>query len=374
MIIYILFIFLHNLSESYQISGIFFDITGNIQFWLSVLITVYISLIFFIAARRIEILFSDNIINNLRHHKYEDDYSKKVYLKKLSEMQKYTRSLAKFKKMLNETDNYEPDNLEDKKLKDMVDTFKSERHKKKLTAINVNTYKKNQLESNNYVNNYKDDDNKYNDNEIVINSVRKINNGDVNQVHIKQSKRDNNYDINLRPRLYSENLQDFRAPQESDDSFDRVMVNDKYSNNNFNSNALYHKKVKTLVEKLNKRRTIEYDEENDNKNNKHVYKDNNKADIEQFIKDENVNYIEDFGDAVSDSKFIIEPMSNNNVTMQRINRNKNKIIENINDQMESNDTNIIPPDRNPLIHDYPLEISEMFESEEFDQNNNKRNI
>jgi hypothetical protein len=74
--------------------------------------------------RRYGVLFSDNIINNLRNRRYENNYVKKTYIKKIEEMNKYKRSLAKFKKIYRLHDDYEPDNLNDKKIKDIVSTFK----------------------------------------------------------------------------------------------------------------------------------------------------------------------------------------------------------------------------------------------------------
>src|SRR5690348_8726035 len=108
-----------------QASGILWDVLFNIQFWLTMVLTSFITLIPVIVSRHSELLFSDNIINNVRHKRYERDYLKKTYAKKLSEMQKYSRSVAKFKKIYMQNADYEPDNLADKKMKDVVDYYKS---------------------------------------------------------------------------------------------------------------------------------------------------------------------------------------------------------------------------------------------------------
>jgi hypothetical protein len=88
--------------------------------------------------RRFGGLLNDNIINNLRQRRYETNYAKKTYIKKIEEMNKYKRSLAKFKKIYRLQDDYEPDNLADKKIKDVVDTFKRSRTTK---TTNRDTYK-----------------------------------------------------------------------------------------------------------------------------------------------------------------------------------------------------------------------------------------
>ena len=79
--------------------------------------------------RRWEILFSNNIINNLRHKKYEEDLEKKKYLKKMNEIGRFTRFITKFRSMFTKTHEFEPDNLTDKKFKNIVDGFKSSRTK-----------------------------------------------------------------------------------------------------------------------------------------------------------------------------------------------------------------------------------------------------
>jgi hypothetical protein len=134
MMIYALFIIFHEKRNYDQLSGATYDCIGNLQFWMALVITVYISLLPYIVISRFEIHFTESLVNNLRHRKYEHDYAKKKYMRKLSEMQKYTRSVAKFKKIYNLNDDYEPDNLADKKIKDMVDTYKSS----KVKSLNLN--------------------------------------------------------------------------------------------------------------------------------------------------------------------------------------------------------------------------------------------
>lgn len=125
IVVYFIFFFLENATNSGDISGILFDIIANFQFWLAVIFTIYVSIIPFLIARRIEIHFSDTLVNNLRNRNFENHYDKKKYMKKLNEMQKFLRTFAKIRKISMLDDNYEPDNLADKKIKDFLDTYKS---------------------------------------------------------------------------------------------------------------------------------------------------------------------------------------------------------------------------------------------------------
>jgi hypothetical protein len=144
-LIIVLFIFIHDLTYYDQLSGLLIDIIGNLQFWLTLLVTCYISILPQVILRRYGVLFNDNIINNLRQRKYENTYVKKTYIRKIEEMNKYKRSLAKFKKIYRLQDDYEPDNLNDKKIKDIVDTFKrtktTQKSSKVGTTIKVNVNK-----------------------------------------------------------------------------------------------------------------------------------------------------------------------------------------------------------------------------------------
>ena len=125
IVVYFIFFFLHNATNSGDISGILFDIIANFRFWLAVILTIYISIIPFLIARRVEIHFSDTLLNNLRNRNFENHYDKKKYKKQLNEMQKFLRTFAKIRKISMLDDNYEPDNLADKKIKDFLDTYKS---------------------------------------------------------------------------------------------------------------------------------------------------------------------------------------------------------------------------------------------------------
>lgn len=276
ILVYIIFIFIHNTSDSYQVSGYLFDIVGNIQFWLGLILTNYIAIIPFLIMRRYELFFSDNLINNIRYNKFEDDYMKKVYIKKLSEMQKYTRSLAKFKKIYNENVNYEPENLADKKIKDMVDTFKSTRPRKSLKNIRKLEEREKIIEMNN-------------EGESPPKVVKPV----------EANKNENNLNINLIPIA--------------------------------NTNNLYQRKVSSLVEKLNKRTSMDTQQEE-----------------KQFGYFENFEEVE-------------------NTKTKKVDKNKqraNKRMITLFDDNELPDEVYMPVTKDPIVHDYPVEISEMFDSEQ----------
>lgn len=115
------------------------DIIDNYKFWLIVTITSAIGGIPYKLLRRYERLFSDDIINNLRQKKFDQDYAKLYYTKKIEQINRYTRSIAKFKKILKSDNNYEPQNFADKKLKDFVDNFRQTKTKINLPQ-NLNLY------------------------------------------------------------------------------------------------------------------------------------------------------------------------------------------------------------------------------------------
>lgn len=135
-----------------QVGGILFDIISNLQIWLVILLTSAICVMPYIFTRRWEALFSIDLINNLRKNKYEQDYNKKTYIQKIENMTKYTRSIAKFKKIFNLKDDYEPENLVDKKVKAAVDDFKTRYRQSKILNLNKKDYS---INNNNILNIHK---------------------------------------------------------------------------------------------------------------------------------------------------------------------------------------------------------------------------
>lgn len=141
-----MFLFIHNAENSGQLSGITFDCLGNIFFWITTIFTSAVCLIPFFIARRIEYHFSENIINNLMQKKYQHDYAKKIYGKKLEQMTKCTRSIAKFKRMYKANNNeIEVDNYRDKKMKEIVDMYKTNKKSQMKISTHPDQYKQSTL-------------------------------------------------------------------------------------------------------------------------------------------------------------------------------------------------------------------------------------
>jgi hypothetical protein len=120
----------HNARNSGEISGISGDIVSNPLFWSITLMTSAVCLVPFYVTRRADLHFSENIINNLRQKKYEQNYAKKIYIKKLEQMTKATRTIMKFKRLYKDQ-NMETDNYADKRMKEMVEAYKSNKIKQK---------------------------------------------------------------------------------------------------------------------------------------------------------------------------------------------------------------------------------------------------
>ncbi len=127
--------YIHNLRNTGEVSGITQEITGNPLFWIALSLTSTIALVPFYIARRADLHFSDNIINNLKRKKYEQNYAKKIYIKKLEYETRKTRTLMKFRRLYKER-NLNPDNFADKRMKEIVDEYRINRKiKEKSTNI-----------------------------------------------------------------------------------------------------------------------------------------------------------------------------------------------------------------------------------------------
>lgn len=149
---------IHELRNAGEISGITGDICGNLNFWLTILITSVLAIFPFFIVRRHEYLFSQTIINNLRQNKYEIEYAKKKYVNKIAQLTKYTRYLAKFKKLMKQDPNkVELDNYVDKRMMDIVEMYKStkknEKQKKQEDDKNVGSphHNENVINSMNFI-------------------------------------------------------------------------------------------------------------------------------------------------------------------------------------------------------------------------------
>ena len=125
---------IHNARDAGELSGITGDIVSNPLFWFTVGMTCGLCLVPFYVARKGDFHFSENIISNLRQRKYEQNYAKKIYIKKLEQMTKATRTIMKFKRLYKE-ENPDTDNYADKRMKEMVEAYRSNKLKQKKEEI-----------------------------------------------------------------------------------------------------------------------------------------------------------------------------------------------------------------------------------------------
>jgi hypothetical protein len=126
----IIFVFIYASTGTENLGIYTYDIIAGIQFWFILLISTSMCLIPVIISRKVYLLFSINIINNIRNRKFEDDYLRKTYIKKLENMTKCTRSLAKFKKIYKADNDFLANNYADKKMKDLVELYKTLKNEK----------------------------------------------------------------------------------------------------------------------------------------------------------------------------------------------------------------------------------------------------
>ncbi len=148
--IIIVFIFIHESLKSGELSGITNDIIWTGNFWAVTMLSSAITCLLFLIVRRFDFLFSDTIINSIMQNKFESNFTQKLYKKKLEEIRKFRRSVAKFKKIL-KMKNEEFDNLSDKRFKDIVDAYKRNHPVDKKSNLNV----KKETNEKNYLNNTK---------------------------------------------------------------------------------------------------------------------------------------------------------------------------------------------------------------------------
>lgn len=133
----ILFGVIYGLSGDDELGLYTFDTLSDWNFWLILICCIHLCLIPIYFSRYFDFLFSDTIINNLRNHRTQNDFAKKMYIKKIEHMTKCTRSLAKFKKIYNALDEYKADNFADRKMREIVQLYKST--KKKTPSTNYDS-------------------------------------------------------------------------------------------------------------------------------------------------------------------------------------------------------------------------------------------
>ena len=120
------------------------DIYGTLNFMiknlnnlLTYIITCWICLLFFYILRRGEFFFGGFILNKIKLKQF-DIFIEKFYQKKVEQMTRVLRNVAKFKRFYyNKQEDIQEDNLNDQKMKKIVDEFKDKQKK----YININLKK-----------------------------------------------------------------------------------------------------------------------------------------------------------------------------------------------------------------------------------------
>ncbi len=282
--------------------GILYDIIDNPQIWLTIILTTYACILPHIIIRRWEVLFSKDIINNLRHKKYQEDFKKKSYYKKIEEVGRFTRFISKFRKIFSKSEDYEPENLTDKKFKGVVDGFRSSRKEKKSSQMNIENIQK------------------------------------ENMKMIPSDERQGNYLIEDNNNFYNNN-------KESPSNIERA-------------GSL---KVETEVKDKEKdeQKYIKKDGDIEISKNKIEDKKYNFIDEENKIllkqKSQNITY-----DEISEFTFKLNP--NNTLIKKSIVNNKHiNEEEKINKSVIEETDNLENKKRDPFIHDYPFEITNTLE-------------
>ena len=126
--------------EKSENSELYETLSFMIKNWdslLTYLITCSVCLILFYILRRGEYFFGGFIVNKIKQKQF-DIFIEKFYQKKVEQMTRVVRNVAKFKRYYyNERENIEDDDYNDLKMKKIVEEFKD----KKSKYMNVNLKK-----------------------------------------------------------------------------------------------------------------------------------------------------------------------------------------------------------------------------------------
>ena len=121
---FLFFVEVHEESELHK--TLKFMLT-NWNSWLTGLITCSICLVLFYILRRGEYFFGGFILNKIKQKQF-DIFIEKFYQKKVEQMTRVLRNVAKFKRIYyNEQENIQEDNLNDQKMKKIVEEFKDKK-------------------------------------------------------------------------------------------------------------------------------------------------------------------------------------------------------------------------------------------------------
>ena len=123
------FLFFVEKSEDSELYDTLGFMLKNLNIWLTIVITCSFCLVFFYILRRAEFFFGGFILNKIKQKQF-DIFIEKFYQKKVEQMTRVVRNVAKFKRIYyNEQDNSQEDILNDQKMKKIVEEFKDKKNK-----------------------------------------------------------------------------------------------------------------------------------------------------------------------------------------------------------------------------------------------------
>ena len=142
LICIIFLLFCEKANSDSEIYDSFSIILRNIFSWLTIIMTCSFCLIPFFIIRRGEFFFGEFITNKIKQKNFKEYAIEKFYQKKIDQMTRVIRSVAKFKRIFYQEDELkEDDNLANQKMRKIVDQFKAQRKlslgKKNQTYIHL---------------------------------------------------------------------------------------------------------------------------------------------------------------------------------------------------------------------------------------------
>ena len=130
------FVFCDKASDEFDIYNSLKFMLSNIYSLLTIIMTCSFTALFFYILRRAEFYFGGFIVNKIKQKRYKDFFIEKFYERKVEQMTRVVRSVAKFKRIYyNENEANQDENLVDQKMRNIVNEFKV---KKKNTFIKKN--------------------------------------------------------------------------------------------------------------------------------------------------------------------------------------------------------------------------------------------
>ena len=128
VITFIIILICENYSDFEIKKTLGFMLGNNYLGWLTIIMTCSFCLIPTFIVRRAEFFFGGFIANKIKQKDYKDFFIEKFYQKKVEQMTRVVRSVAKFKRIYyNNIEENQEDNLADEKMRKIVDEFKDKR-------------------------------------------------------------------------------------------------------------------------------------------------------------------------------------------------------------------------------------------------------